>query len=1076
METQFESLDSGTPPLTRRSARLWEMFPRGTSLPEDVWRRRHHFLLGLASLHAVVIALIGPLASYPVEGGLGAFFRDGTTNHTVLEGLIVAAFTLIGCAPIGRTYKATAVGLALMSASAILVHLSGGYIEIHFHFFVMLTFLALYQDWVPYLIAVSYVAVHHGFIGAVWPQEVYNHAAAIQAPWTWAAIHAFFVLWAAAGSVIGWRFNDAAFARTKLILDVAGDGICGLDPDGKIIFANPAAVRMLGVQGQEIVGRPINEVVGHARGDGSDFADGPSPIIRALRHAASCVSSDEIFRRSDGTSLVVDYVSNPIFEAGKLSGAVVAFTDVTHRKRAQEELSERYNELATLHEIGQMIFASTDVEAMFEEILERALRLLSLDLGNLRLLHADGRMPVVAYRGYRKPENIDRYEAKGGAPIIGGFLRRAVASRKSLVIDDITVAEGLQTFKSEAARSAIVVPITTVEESLGVIEVASRAPRKFRPDEVRILEAIGHQVGIALQKARLVQEAERRAREQEALSAIARATSQTLNFDEMLQISLEKVLEVTGREQGYIRLREPGSVHLSLAAYRGISPRYVKSLLDNRRPGGKSERVFLSGEPLVVNETDGGAIREEIRREGSRALVWVPLKVMGAVVGIMNISTTRNAPFEPREVDLLVAIGNVIGVALENARLFREAERRNHELQSLYTVAIAATQSLDTRVLMQVALKTTIEILGVDAGRFYVVDDKRGRLVLAAHDGIPADELPGIQEYAVGEGIIGRIATETRPLAFSDIHSDPNYAASARSRTGKRLGFRSAAGLPITLKGRTVGVIYVYGRNVREFSTRDIELFSAIGGQIGFALENGRLFQELSTKAEELERSNSELQHFAYIASHDLQEPLRMVSSYMQLLSRRYKGKLDAEADEFIAFAVDGAQRMQALINALLSYSRVGTQGKAFEPTDCEKVLDGTLASLKNAIAESGAEIVRSALPTVVADPAQLGQLFQNLVGNALKFRDHRRPAVRIAAERREKDWLFSVADNGVGFDPKYAERVFVMFQRLHSKDEYPGTGIGLAVCKKIVERHGGKIWVESAPGEGSTFYFTIPS
>lgn len=200
-----------------------------------------------------------------------------------------------------------------------------------------------------------------------------------------------------------------------------------------------------------------------------------------------------------------------------------------------------------------------------------------------------------------------------------------------------------------------------------------------------------------------------------------------------------------------------------------------------------------------------------------------------------------------------------------------------------------------------------------------------------------------------------------------------------------------------------------------------------------------------------------------------------MVASYMQLLSRRYKGKLDSDADEFIGFAVDGALRMQALINALLSYSRVGTQGKAFERTDVERVLDGTLAGLKKAIEESGAEITRSPLPTVQADAAQIGQLFQNLVGNALKFRDHRRPVVRITAVRRENEWLFSVADNGVGFDPKDSDRIFVMFQRLHSKDEYPGTGIGLAVCKKIVERHGGRIWVESSPGEGSTFYFTLP-
>jgi light-regulated signal transduction histidine kinase (bacteriophytochrome) len=159
-----------------------------------------------------------------------------------------------------------------------------------------------------------------------------------------------------------------------------------------------------------------------------------------------------------------------------------------------------------------------------------------------------------------------------------------------------------------------------------------------------------------------------------------------------------------------------------------------------------------------------------------------------------------------------------------------------------------------------------------------------------------------------------------------------------------------------------------------------------------------------------------------------------------------------------------------------LSYSRVGTQGKVFEPTDCQKVLDGTLIALKQAIEESGADVQGSALPTIMADPVQLGQLFQNLVGNAIKFRNHNPPVVRVAAERRDKEWLFRVVDNGIGFDPQYSDRVFVMFQRLHGKEDYAGTGIGLAVCKKIVERHGGRIWVESKPGEGTSFYFTLPA
>jgi len=259
-------------------------------------------------------------------------------------------------------------------------------------------------------------------------------------------------------------------------------------------------------------------------------------------------------------------------------------------------------------------------------------------------------------------------------------------------------------------------------------------------------------------------------------------------------------------------------------------------------------------------------------------------------------------------------------------------------------------------------------------------------------------------------------------------------------------------------------------------------LFSADGGTPVATIAQGQDISvrketeaALTRRTQELARSNDELQRFAYVASHDLQEPLRMVTSYLQLLERRYKDKLDGDALEFINYAVDGAIRMKTLISDLLAYSRVGTRGMEFSLTNCEEILVNVLNNLKISIEETQGTVTHDPLPEVMADGGQLESLFQNLIGNALKFHGSEPPNIHVSATKRATDWTFSVRDNGIGIEPRYFERIFIIFQRLHNLEDFPGTGIGLAISKRIVERHGGRIWIESQPGKGSTFFFTLP-
>lgn len=283
---------------------------------------------------------------------------------------------------------------------------------------------------------------------------------------------------------------------------------------------------------------------------------------------------------------------------------------------------------------------------------------------------------------------------------------------------------------------------------------------------------------------------------------------------------------------------------------------------------------------------------------------------------------------------------------------------------------------------------------------------------------------------------------------------------------------------------RAIAICLIVGAFVMMFAVLIIYLYLQWNADIAErkrVAEQGKLAELHKTQAilqaamDNLERSNRDLEQFAAIASHDLQEPLRMVASYTQLLAERYGSQLDDKAKKYIRYAYDGAVRMQGLINDLLAYSRVATSDFSSQPTDSQAALEAAIQNLSATIGASRAIITHGDLPTVPSDALLLTQLFQNLLSNAMKFRGNEPPRIQISAQERDGEFVFAVKDNGIGIEPQHADRVFVIFQRLHSREEYPGTGIGLAVCRRIVERHGGKIWFDSAPGTGTTFFFSLP-
>ena len=465
-----------------------------------------------------------------------------------------------------------------------------------------------------------------------------------------------------------------------------------------------------------------------------------------------------------------------------------------------------------------------------------------------------------------------------------------------------------------------------------------------------------------------------------------------------------------------------------------------------------SEKIFEQIKELLAQVMDSGFIASElINIPESYAIVLLPITKIKKIMGIMVIGHQRNELLPKYLLNIYLSLARLVSTIIDNLYMLEELKNSENRYKTLAVELEAILDHIPGAVVYKDTENNTLRV-----NKFFA----------DAHN-LKKVELENRSIFDLYSREIAQAYWEDDLEVINSKKPKVNIVEPWETDAGKR--WVNTSKIPYIDENGNVKGIILLAFDITERMLAEQKLKSE-------KAKAQKAEEELKATLKDLKRSNTELEQFAYVASHDLQEPLRMVASFTQLLQNRYQDKLDDDANDFINFIVGGTTRMKSLINDLLIFSRVGTRAKLFKATDMNNVLEKALANVRQSIKDTNATITNDPLPVIIADDSQMLQLFQNLISNALKFHGEEDPHIHVSGEEvKEEEWIFSVRDNGIGIDSKNFDRIFVIFQCLHKKDEYGGTGIGLAVCKKIVKRHGGKIWVKSKLGKGSTFYFSIP-
>lgn len=543
---------------------------------------------------------------------------------------------------------------------------------------------------------------------------------------------------------------------------------------------------------------------------------------------------------------------------------------------------------------------------------------------------------------------------------------------------------------------------------------------------------------------------------------------------------VDRLLQASGADGAAIRLFDGDAERCRVVGAAGFPAVYLAQVAG--KPLGMASRgLRRGGAPILVPDLliDSRLGSKSQVDYGFASCAFLPLMGSNGARGVIHLASNRKGFFADSERDHWQVFASLASILWENYELRQAvdgamlaAKQSQADLAQAYRQMIELAplaKSVPARQVAQQLLDHLLPATASEAGAIQIVDQDKDVLALMAQCGLPADYFTSAASGTLTAASL-RVLHSGQPV-FTDRSSGESVASHELPTLAY---FSSSAILPLVGHGELRGLVHLHSQRADAYGQDRREALTALAKFAAIMLENSRLLDASTEYAQELEAANGDLERFAYFASHDLQEPLRMIASFSQLLAKQYAPQLDATAQEYIGFAIDGAKRMQALIADLRTYSRLTTRGKPLMAVQSRRVLGEVLKELGGALADCGAKVTQDGLPMVRADDGQLAQLFRHLIGNAIKFRGSAPLTIHIGCQRRGAHWLFSLADNGIGIDRRFFDKIFFIFQRWHTRDLYQGSGVGLAICKRIVERHGGKIWVESVVGKGSTFLFTL--